>query len=236
MPRKEKVYFYAVCTPTMSGIFHSNEDADASLRRAGYGVNNRYIQTKRTRSRVRAQQWIRAKSCADDLSDGYSVYTDGSLINRYEPKSGKRTRYAGIGVWFSEPDKQQYNISRCLWMADPFGCGYVELSAVIAALTKVYEVYGKCSKVYLHSDYMLLVNYMQRGARWDKKRATPYRHQDKLDGIETMVLSLRQHCGIEVVFRHSPGHSGIEGNCKADRLAYEAAIKAQQIGYPNCCL
>ncbi|KAG6825175.1 hypothetical protein H0H92_004465 [Tricholoma furcatifolium] len=139
------------------------------------------------------------------------AYTDGSCI-----RNGSMDAIAGAGVWFGEDDEQ--NIAARLPMTLENSNNAGEAVAVLLAIRKARpEVTLRIltdSKITMDELTILLRKHEDRG----------WLDIANKNIVKTIVDCLRQRSG-PAVFRKVKGHSNLEGNEGADRLAKEGAEK-----------
>lgn len=133
-----------------------------------------------------------------DLMDKYQnaeyidIYTDGST--QYKDKQ----RISGIGVYFGDNDER--NVSKLVNTIDNNEC---ELMACIEALTIVHHTH---KYVNIFTDSRLVVDGMN--GKCSKSKIELF---DKLECLLALFM--------DVKFIYVKGHSGVEGNEKADELS-----------------
>ncbi len=142
---------------------------------------------------VKAYGNINLQSLIDNINDAkyINIYTDGAT----QYKNGQRI--SGIGVYFGDDDER--NVSKLVNTYDNNEC---ELLAVIEALTIVQN---KNYYINIYTDSRLIVDGMTGICSKNKFNFK------KLEQLVSLF--------IDVQFFYVKGHSGIEGNEKADALS-----------------
>jgi len=153
-------------------------------------------------------------------TDAEVIYTDGAC-----PSNGRLAGRAGIGVFFGLNDPR--NISTRLPGHHQTN-QRAELFAVLKALESLHTTPPTSPAVVIltDSDYVVkaltiwALKWEREGWRTSKKGEVI--SKDLFKRAQDMILTLREK-GIDVQFRHVPGHSGVWGNEQADLLAVRGA-------------
>jgi ribonuclease HI len=145
------------------------------------------------------------------------IYVDGSKVP--VPEDG--TLHNGIGIHIR--DNPNMNISICV-VVDSADTGTIELIAICVALilsenVPSVKIYSDCQHAVdpLTSRYSEFISngWMTK----QKKRIADYEFFRECSEI----MESRRSKGHKIKIKKVEGHSGNEGNCMADRLAYAAA-------------
>jgi len=148
------------------------------------------------------------------------IYTDGAC-----PSNGRLRGRAGIGIFFSHNDPR--NLSARLPGTHQTN-QRAELFAVLKALEILY--YQSCPP----GEYVILTDskyvvqavtqwavQWERGG-WKTSKGSEVVSKDLFKRTRDMLRTLDEK-GVKVDFRHVYGHSGVEGNERADELAVQGA-------------
>ncbi|KAJ1893379.1 hypothetical protein LPJ66_005802 [Kickxella alabastrina] len=149
------------------------------------------------------------------LDDGtLVVYTDGA-----SSKNGHKGARAGLGVYFGHSDPRN--------LAEPLlGAKQTNQRAELSAIIRALEVTPTVPKMCICSDSMYSINCLTVWFRnwertaWINSQGKPVENDDLVKHALTLI---RERSG-SVRFVHVRGHSGIEGNEEADRLAVRGAL------------
>ncbi|KAJ2704204.1 hypothetical protein FB645_003438 [Coemansia sp. IMI 203386] len=144
-------------------------------------------------------------------SDGtIVVYTDGAST-----RNGMENARAGVGVYFGADDPR--NVSEPLAGSRQTN-QRAELTAVIRAVEQEPQ---RGAALMIATDSMYSINCLTSWfSKWERNGwvGSQGKPVENADLIKTALRLIRQRNG-RVQFFHVPGHSGIEGNECADRLA-----------------
>ena len=103
----------------------------------------------------------------------------------------------------------------------------MELKAFALAVKFCTDVQKEQCTIQIHTDSQYLVTCWNHNKEWliDENRAN--------NDIWIQIIRKCEKYGHKIEFVKIPGHSGIEQNERADKLAREMAIKARHILYDN---
>lgn len=141
------------------------------------------------------------------------MYTDGACTN-----NGRGNPQAGIGVYWGRGS--QYNISERLMGRQTNN--RAEIHAVCKALKQAqYEMHENKVTVNTDSEFLIrsVTEWMPKWKENGWKLSTGGNVKNRADFEKLDELS----AGMNVTYNYVPGHSGIEGNEKADKLAVEGS-------------
>lgn len=143
-----------------------------------------------------------------------SVYTDGCCFN-----NGKDNPCGGIGVYWGPGNPN--NLSERL-----SGRQTNNRAEIYAAMRAIQQAKAQgLTELQIYTDSIFLVNCQ---TKWVKKWKTngwqSSAGKEVLNREELELLDAESN-GITVTYVHVPGHSGLEGNEAADKLANEGARK-----------
>lgn len=161
------------------------------------------------------------KTTPDPAAD-VTLFTDGACQNH--PILGAKQRVAGCGVWWGRehPD----NISVAFEDA-PITNQRAELKAIMLAIQAFIKKYPAPKKVLIKTDSKYSINACTVWARGWKSFGWKKSNGDEvlnLDIIRPLYELVQKHKS-RIIFKHVYGHTGIEGNEGADRLAVAALRK-----------
>ena len=146
-------------------------------------------------------------------NDMVYIYTDGSCLGNPGPGGwGAVMHYKGQSRELSGSEADTTN-------------NRMELMAAIASLNEL----NRSCRVKLHTDSEYLRRGMDewlaqwQGRQWRKSNGKPIKNEDLW---KSLVEAAKRH---EVEWKWIRGHSGHPENEKADRLAYAAALKLQDV-------
>uniref|UniRef100_T1JJN0 ribonuclease H n=1 Tax=Strigamia maritima TaxID=126957 RepID=T1JJN0_STRMM len=205
--------YYAVAKGRNAGVYNSWDECKAQT--AGYSGS----QFKKFSSESDAMNFVSEPTSAHGYSQktstrGAEVYTDGAC--EYNGGSGAK---GGIGVYWgpgnsknvSEPLKGRQTNNRA------------EIRAAMRAVSQAKE--NGLPDLTIKTDSEFLVKsqtkWMDNWQRNDWKTASGGPVKNRADFEELNDVSR----GINVTYKHVPGHAGNPGNEAADRLAREAIRK-----------
>lgn len=151
-----------------------------------------------------------------------NVYTDGSARG-----NGRTNATGGIGVYYGEGDSR--NVSEPL-TGERQTNQRAELTAAIRALEQAKEgaaTSSKGTRIVTDSEYTIN-SFTKWADKWEKTGYSGVKNQDLIKEGRQLIKdidSAYQSRGYDrgVTFEHVPGHSGVEGNEQADRLANRGA-------------
>jgi len=148
------------------------------------------------------------------------IYTDGSCT-----KNGMMNAQCGAGVWISDNNKDNKAIS----IIDGIKTNQrAELIAIIEAI----KIAGNRDVTIFTDSMTCIENIVDNIPQWEDKDWIDVKNSEDW---KALVFLLRKKAGT-TEFQWIKGHSGIEGNEKADRLADKgrtAELKYQQIEVPE---
>ena len=143
-----------------------------------------------------------------------NIYTDGSGLNQSEPSKCK----AGGGVWFGENDKRNIGF-RC---NGPQTNNRGEISAFLVAISRS-DPKKQC---HIHTDSRVVIHgWYGIGRMADAGFPVPH------DDLWKMIFEWRKHR--DIIVSYVRGHTGIQGNEEADRLADKGARKKATTKLPK---
>ncbi|XP_061168110.1 ribonuclease H1-like isoform X1 [Saccostrea echinata] len=142
------------------------------------------------------------------------VYTDGCCRN-----NGQKGSVAGIGVYWG-PD-HPCNVSEKL-PGRPTN-NRAEIHAARVAVKQAKE--RKMRSVTVVTDSQFLINGMTSWIHSWKKNGWTLSDKSKVKNVEDWKALDAEMKDINVKFKHVRGHTGVDGNEEADRLANEGAMK-----------
>jgi len=156
-----------------------------------------------------------------DPQDGHTmttVYTDGACLN-----NGEETAKAGCGVWYGNNDPR--NISeRVSHKTQSNQTG--ELTAVLLAIKN----HPQHEDLNILTDSKYVIDGLTKNAkRWEERNWTDIQHGEIFKCITAWTRWRKGKTFLKWV----KGHSGIEGNEEADRLASEGANKPPTLETSN---
>ncbi|XP_061425145.1 ribonuclease H1 [Lethenteron reissneri] len=145
-------------------------------------------------------------------SDGVPVYTDGCCTRNGQPGAS-----GGVGVYWGEGNPM--NVSERLG-GRPTN-QRAEIEAASRALEQAREM--NLDKLTIHTDSKFTIDgatkwvntWKQNG--WKTVTGEPVKNKAEFQKLDRLSQ------GIDVTWKHVPGHSGHKGNEAADRLAREGA-------------
>ena len=184
--------YYAVKKGRTPGIYSTWEECKEQV--------NRYpgAQYKKFNFLTEAEEFMNTKEEKGDTSDLPYAYVDGSYLNGVYGYGGFVVDKNGMHELKgngSDPDMAAHrNVAG-------------EILGAMAAIQ--YAVEHGIKKLLIYYDYTGIENWAN-GTWRANKRATQ------------MYQEYCMNCGIELVFQHVKGHTGVAGNEVADRLAKEA--------------
>jgi len=153
-------------------------------------------------------------------SEGFTeVHTDGAC-----PNNGKGSAKAGIGVWWGHHHK--LNVGRPVVRAKQTN-NAAEIQAASVAISTAVD--NGIAKLLINTDSQFLINCVTQWMDgwkkngWMTKSKQPVKNRDDLEELDQAINSGR----IQVKWNHVKGHSGIEGNEEADKLAVKGAQMQQ---------
>jgi len=149
------------------------------------------------------------------------VHTDGACTN-----NGRAGAKAGIGVWWGH-SLAHINLSEPV-----VGGRHTNNTAEIQAATlAIGQARGlSIRRLNIHTDSQFLINCITiwinnwKRNQWKTKDKKPVKNKEDLEALDHEI----QQGDIEVKWTHVRGHSGIEGNEAADKLAVAGANKLKQ--------
>lgn len=153
-------------------------------------------------------------------SDCFMIYTDGACS-----KNGFEGASAGIGVYFGRDDPR--NVSKPVPADYPQTNQTAELLALEIAVEAARDeiLAGKYRRAMIMTDSAYSINCVtnwykswQRNG-WVTANRTPVKYRKEIRNVSSILESLPS---IELI--KVKGHSGVEGNEEADRLAREGVI------------
>lgn len=155
-----------------------------------------------------------------DESGSVVVYTDGCC-----EFNGRHGAKAGVGVYFGH--NNPLNIS------EPVRGRATNNTAEIQAITYALELINRAgfSKAVINTDSQFVINCMTSWLSGWKKKGWKKSDGSTVINKEDLMDLDRASDGLMVKYNHVKGHSGLEGNEKADELAkagaksYDADIK-----------
>merc|ERR1719319_809961 len=153
-------------------------------------------------------------------SEGFTeVHTDGAC-----PNNGKGSAKAGIGVWWGHHHK--LNVGRPVVRAKQTN-NAAEIQAASVAIATAVD--NGIDKLLINTDSQFLINCVTQWMEgwkkngWMTKSKQPVKNREDLEELDQAINSGR----IQVKWNHVKGHSGIEGNEEADKLAVKGAQMQQ---------
>jgi ribonuclease HI len=153
-------------------------------------------------------------------ADAEVIYTDGAC-----PSNGTLQGRAGIGVFFGIDDPR--NISSRLPGRHQTN-QRAEIFAVLKALESLNMTPPTSLNVIILTDSDYVVKALTVwSAKWEKEGWKTAKRgevvsKDLFKRARDMIVTLREK-GVQIQFRHVPGHSGVWGNEQADSLAVRGA-------------
>ena len=144
-------------------------------------------------------------------STSIQAFTDGSAF--------KATVFAGFGVFLKFPDNSSYCLS------EP--CGNIcsnytaEIRAMITAVEKVQETFEKEKTP---EDLVIFTDSKSALQALESLQTT----NKDIERLRAIIDSVHKKFQIKITLQWIPGHSGVNGNERADLLAKEGASKEQQ--------
>ena len=144
-------------------------------------------------------------------STSIQAFTDGSAF--------KATIFAGFGVFLKFPDNSSYCLS------EP--CGNIcsnytaEIRAMITAVEKVQETFEKEKTP---EDLVIFTDSKSALQALESLQTT----NKDIERLRAIIDSVHKKFQIKITLQWIPGHSGVNGNERADLLAKEGASKEQQ--------
>lgn len=139
----------------------------------------------------------------------FEIYTDGSSVAKKDHPSYRK---GGCGVVFMENGEVIKTFSRGFF---PTKTGRQELYAILFAL----KMLSKDQEAIILSDSMYCINlFHKRWLQGWEKQNWPNRIKNQ-DLLKDILIEYRKFPKGNLRFSHVKGHSGIEGNEKADSLA-----------------
>lgn len=214
--------FYAANSQSLSSV---KEDARGSSKRTlhqAFEAKPTAFKADLTTLKADLTTFEAKAACRKDIV----IFTDGAC-----PRNGQKALVGGAGVFFGKDDPR--NISERVEGPDVTN-NYVELLAIQRALEFCSEERRKTQSqtftIYTDSIYCLNIcktwrhGWKLRG--WTKTDGTPVLNIDLVKKIHLLLEhSLFEIKLSEIIrFFHVKGHSGIEGNEAADRLATSACF------------
>ncbi|KAJ9062956.1 Ribonuclease H1 [Entomophthora muscae] len=142
------------------------------------------------------------------------IYVDGCCL-----RNGQDGATAGVGVYFGPNDSR--NVSQPLYGQQ------TNQRAELKAAVEAVRLGDRSSDLNIHTDSKYVVDgvnsYSNRWERngWTNANGAPVANQDLFTQLKD---SINRHPG-QVNIKYVPGHSGIQGNEYADRLAKNGARK-----------
>jgi len=150
------------------------------------------------------------------IDDFVHVYTDGAC-----PNNGKGAAKAGIGVWWNHG--HSLNISKRV-IGEKQTNNVAEIQAISMALTQA--ITAGVPKLQVNTDSQFVINSVTQWIPgWKRKgwkTASGQEVKNKDDFIELDKI-MQQKGSMEIRWNHVKGHSDVEGNIEADKLAVEGA-------------
>ncbi|KZT02365.1 ribonuclease H-like protein [Laetiporus sulphureus 93-53] len=166
---------------------------------------------KKFRSEEQARAYVDAFDAEHDV-----IYVDGSCTKNQQGQDR-----AGIGVWWGENDPRNL-AERCPGEA-------TSTRAELYAIVRVLETAPHTRKPFIiKTDSRSCIQCLRLWLpRWDSEgpRLKPVKDADMMRYLDGL-LTQRALEGQKVHLRHVPGHSGIEGNLGADKLAKQGAMES----------
>lgn len=149
---------------------------------------------------------VPANCMRDETKEPLVVYVDGSA--KKDPNGIMR---GGYGVWFGENDKR--NVKEKFPLPDHTN-NRCEIMAARRAIELVNQnkYIDEDTELIIATDSMYVINAMKCGCNWKGGSV-------KNQGLLKSLYSLTQQRPVS--FLYVPGHTGIQGNEGADRLAKE---------------
>lgn len=152
------------------------------------------------------------------IDDFVHVYTDGAC-----PNNGKGAAKAGIGVWWNHG--HFLNLSKRV-IGQKQTNNVAEIQAINMALTQA--ITAGVPKLQVNTDSQFVINSVTQWIPgWKRKgwkTASGQEVKNKDDFIELDRIMQRKG-SMEIRWNHVKGHSDVEGNIEADKLAVEGANK-----------
>lgn len=231
-PKYKKFKTLAEAQGFVSGDFSSTTSAASNLNvpapstSTSNGVKRRGIQylsdlpaTKKRKGTdglsedvVKLQQFGEHSFPIDD--DGYvHVYTDGSCEG-----NGQNVACAGLGVFFL--DGHELNTAKPVKGRATNNCGEIQAATVAIQLAKQCGI--KKLQVNTDSNY-LIKSVTEWMPRWKARNWKSTTNQELKNLVDFKELDKELTADIQVRWHHVPGHQGVVGNEKADRLAREGS-------------
>lgn len=141
------------------------------------------------------------------------VYTDGASSN-----NGKPHARAGFGVYWGDNDPRNASVRL---PGEKQTNQRAEASAVIHALEQSLD---GAEPLEIRTDSRYVIDAVEKwSGNWIKKGWDNVKVENK--DLFQKMLDLKERRRGEVKFTHVPGHQGVEGNEKADKLAVAGARK-----------
>lgn len=146
------------------------------------------------------------------------VYVDGACSN-----NGRPDAVAGIGVYIVKPDNTTLEFSAPL-QGDRQTNQRAELSAIRAAFSLIKDELP-AQGLYVITDSMYSINSIEVwSAGWSEKGwPSTIRNLDLIRPLIRRTRRIRRTCPLD--FIHVRGHSGVEGNEIADKLAVKGCTE-----------
>ena len=169
---------------------------------------------------IREDQRLRAADAAVSRNVAVTVFTDGAC------SSSQRGTFAGAGVWFGHGSAD--NISKIVPAIG--GVSPTNQRAELMAILEAVRVAAKREyrALSLHTDSIYCINLMKNLDRHSFHQFLDSRGLLMKNGdLLRDICEVKEGADLAVVLRHVYGHSGIEGNEEADRLAVEARLRAE---------
>lgn len=151
-----------------------------------------------------------------NIEDGFvQVYTDGAC-----PNNGQQGARAGLGVWWGHG--HALNLSqRVSGNKQTNNAG--EIQAVIMAITQATSV-DDVKKLQINTDSQFVINsvtqwmkgWKQKG--WVTASGQEVKNKDDFQVLDKLIGNASDR-GVEIRWKYVKGHSNVEGNVEADRLA-----------------
>ncbi|XP_056017350.1 ribonuclease H1-like [Ostrea edulis] len=178
----------------------------SGVRSTPYSINDRQYSSWSSSSK-------KSEIDLEDAEDDH-VYTDGCCLN-----NGQENSVAGVGVYWGPSHPS--NVSERL-PGRPTN-NRAEIHAARIAVKQAKEKGMK--SVTVLTDSQLLINGMTSWIHNWKKNGWTLSDNTKVKNTEDWKALDTEMTGINVKFKYVPGHKGVDGNEKADRLANEGAMK-----------
>ncbi|KAG5446428.1 Ribonuclease H1 [Clonorchis sinensis] len=215
--------YYAVKTGRSRGVFSTWSECEQMVKGfsgAKYKKFSTYDDARRfSEGTEDTTGTCKLNAYSENASDGSVVYTDGACIGPGD------NRQAGYGVYWGPGHR--LNVSERL--SGEQTNNRAEIEAVITAVKQAKEA-GLTSITIATDSKFAQHCATEWGPVWEKNGWKLYDGKPvKLREPVERLLRLIRESGVNVSWRHVPGHSGVEGNEAADRLANMGAKKPNPI-------